>query len=154
MKTIKMLVLVLVTVAGSAWAADFSGLPALRSSGIVSVVEADPPMPGPAETSRQEPVEADPLAALNAEIESILLTTIDLDARMWALRIQAGEFSAEALKGESAGWIISEEYKASLFVKIEALLRAGSAAPLTKAEHAALKAAKEKVRQLFQRRAR
>jgi|GEM_PF-2374279 len=113
--------------------------------------DAGSPAASPSAAPQQQPPQAnrearqdDPLADLKRKAAEIEWPTIDLDARMWAYRIQNGEFTAETLKGYSENWIISEDYKTALFRKIDQLLKSGPVTPLTKTEHDALRESTEK----------
>lgn len=74
---------------------------------------------------------------------------LELEARMWAHRIQGGEFTIKGLKEESRGWIVSDAYKEILFARIARLLRDGEVKPLTAEESKKLETVMEESRSIL-----
>lgn len=125
---------------------------------VEAVPPASTPIPVPPLSVVPEPaadnippaaVRSAPPTELEKKVSEIEMPAIDLAARMWAYRVQAGEFTLKELKGDSENWIITDDYKFALFWKMEKLLQAGPVEPLTKAEHQTLDASKEKTRRLL-----
>ena len=86
------------------------------------------------------------------QVSDILDPVIDLNARMWAARIQEGEFTEQTLKKNSSRWIATESYKKDLFGRIRRLLDEGTVTPLTAKERARADAANKKVRALLNKK--
>jgi len=107
-----------------------------------------PPGEPAADARRDIAAEADE-TSMYQQASDILSPVIELNARMWAGRIQEGEFTEQALKKNSSRWIATESYKKDLFGRIRQLLAAGEVTPLTAQERGKVDAANKKVRAML-----
>lgn len=94
-------------------------------------------------------IDVGPYSAVAQRVYEMERPTLDLQARMWAYRIQDGEFSAEELKGDAENWIMSDAHKADLLGRIDKYLEAGNVRPLTRDEHALLESVRQRSNKLI-----